>query len=776
MIIELFCNILLNKFIYATLRINMMAISIKMRDFKNCVWALMVILAMMFSPMALAASVDAIQSLDEVSLVAVGEEVEIHVNFAIDVNYLKHFPETSGDVLRISVNIKDPCDAAGVVMSERKQGYTNKALPGFDITFPETPGGTGIATCARDGIKNVETAKTLLLKFDQPTSFKVRMGDNARSIVIVVPVLAKFESAAVMPIPAIPGLPENATAVELQTAARAALVAGSSAKAIDILNRQLNLPPNDYTQEAQELIGRAREMSGQFEMAASEYKLYLKLYPAGDGAKRVQDRLEALKKAISANATKKLLDKKTAAKFEKLSKPETTVTGGISQYYYGGKSWTNNHDGAGDRYNLDQSSLMTSLDVTGRFRRSATDSKIVFRDQDTHNFPPGVRFVDRNSVSAAYFEQNNKELGYFVRLGRQPGTAEGVLGRFDGASARYALNSEWKVFGVLGQPDNGTHNKVTTNRTFFGGAIEFTPKESHISGNVYFNQQNADGLVERRAIGTELRYFNNTFSSFGLLEYDTLYSVINMAMLQANYLTSNGINLNMFLDHRSSPLMTADVVYPVGSSIATLAVPPLPNPMRVSDLRALLTSGQIYSYAPNLAPKTDSGVLSAFKQLSPRWQVGGDVRANHTSSTQGLPDFGIPAQPASGMSYGMDMNLVGSSLIFSSDTNVMNGGLSFDPHSTSQSLSFSNIAMFRTFWKSVTSLQLSHSQTDSGGRSYRVSPQLTLGYSPRPNMNIEAQFGVEQSYRYQDATDTITASQSDTFREFMFIGYRLDFM
>ena len=733
---------------------------------------LLLVSAPMSAMAGASAPAKAFHALDELTLVHLADEEEIHINFSVPVNYLRHFPEKRSNILRITVDIKDPCDAANVVTPQYRQGVASKSVPEFDLVFPETTGGLGGGVCAKDNAKNIETSKTLLVKFTQQTNYRIRMGDDGRSVIIVVPALTgiKRDTAPTTASASEPDSDVKAPA-EIQVLGRAALGKGDGVKAIEMFNRQLNLPSNDYTQEAQELIGQARELAGQPDMAKAEYKLYLKLYPKGEGAKRVQERLTALEKtgeSGSAQLQKQDPNKAQAkGQKEKNAKSETTVTGGISQYYYGGKSWTNNHDGNGDVYNLDQSSLITSADITGRFRSGDTDSKMVFRDIDTHNFPGGKRFVDRNSVSAAYVEQNSNKNGYFIRLGRQPGTSEGVLGRFDGVSGRYNISPEWKLFGVLGQPDNGTHNHVSTNRTFFGGAVEFAPKESRVSGNVYFNQQVADGLVERRALGTELRYFNNTFSAFGLMEYDTLYSTVNMVLLQGNYLTENGINLNLFLDHRKSPLMTADVDLQL-----------ITGASRVRDLRSVLSSDQIYDTAPDLSPTTTSAVLSAFKQISTRWQVGGDIRTNRTSSTLGstIGTNPIPPQEASGNSYGVDVNLVGSNLIFASDTNVINAGYSDDPHSTSENVSFSNIAIFRDKYKVDSSLRLSHSKSDTGASSKRYNPQVTIGYSPKPNMNFEAQFGFENSFSSQSANGTTPASKSDTFREYMFVGYRWDTM
>ena len=64
--------------------------------------------------------------------------------------------------------------------------------------------------------------------------------------------------------------------------------------AVEASNQALMLPPNPSTPAAQELIGLAWEALNQPAKARSEYQLYQKLYPQGEAAQRVEQRLAAL--------------------------------------------------------------------------------------------------------------------------------------------------------------------------------------------------------------------------------------------------------------------------------------------------------------------------------------------------------------------------------------------------------------------------------------------------------------------------------------------------
>ena len=122
--------------------------------------------------------------------------------------------------------------------------------------------------------------------------------------------LAKPEAVFVEPKFTVAAPPEGASAKELMTAGKAAMAAGEYENATQMFNRLLNLPPNEYSQEAQELVGNSREKNGDFAKAQIEYDLYLKLYPGTEGALRVNTRLAAIKDGTAKVADNKFSTKK----------------------------------------------------------------------------------------------------------------------------------------------------------------------------------------------------------------------------------------------------------------------------------------------------------------------------------------------------------------------------------------------------------------------------------------------------------------------------------
>lgn len=93
---------------------------------------------------------------------------------------------------------------------------------------------------------------------------------------------------------------EEARIASTMAEARAAITAQDYPRAIAKLTKVLSFPENQFSAEAQELLGVVRERNGQPVHARAEYKAYLQKYPTGEGAVRVRQRLDAIETAEAA--------------------------------------------------------------------------------------------------------------------------------------------------------------------------------------------------------------------------------------------------------------------------------------------------------------------------------------------------------------------------------------------------------------------------------------------------------------------------------------------
>ncbi|HAF01896.1 MAG TPA: hypothetical protein DCO68_12975 [Methylophilaceae bacterium] len=714
------------------------------------------LLVLSLNALAGAVNLETQQILDEPEINVVGDEVDIRINFSTPITYLRHFPEAPNNIVRVTLDIPDPCLAEQLRVQESKNSPQSNLITPFVITFPEvvTSSNRGTALC-RTTNNRVDTNKTLLIRFNTTNTYKIRLGDDNHSIIVRVPLIGEPIATFIQPQKlTVPIPPEGASAKELMSSGKSAMKAGEYESAVQIFNRLLNLPPNEYSMEAQELVGNARENNGDFAKAKLEYELYLKLYPKTEGALRVNLHLAAIKEGKAKVAENKVSTKKTINQIN-----QTSMFGSLSQYYYGGRSMSDtNASGVTTKTRTtDQSSLVTSFDTTARWRHNQYDDKLVIRDAFTTNFPPGDN-KDFNRLSSAYLDHDDKLLGYMARVGRQPGNSQGVLGRFDGAFLRYAINSNYRVTGVVGVPDNGPRSRIQTDRMFYGTAVEFGAPSNSFSGNVYLIQQEADNFTERRAVGSELRYFKNNMSWFGLLDYDTLYNNINIALLQGNWTSNSQITYNLLLDHRKTPILYSET-----------AVPSVTGAQSVSDLLGVLTKRQIITAVNSVTADTDTALFGATKQVTDKWQLGGDVRLNRTSGTQG--NGAILATAGTGTVYTYSLQAIGSNTIFSEDTSVINTSLIDDPHYFAQVFGLTNVVTYRSKWHVTSSMNLYHERRDTDQKTIKAAPVVRVSYQMFDKALLETEVGFEKSYVNDVANDTKTRST----REFMFIGYRWDF-
>jgi len=440
---------------------------------------------------------------------------------------------------------------------------------------------------------------------------------------------------------------------------------------------------------------------------------------------------------------------------------QNTFTGSLSQYYYGGKSQdrsVNSADEVTNTNRTDQSTIITNISATERIRNNQYDTKIVIRDTQVNNLMTGI--PNSNTLSTAYIEHANKAEDYMVRVGRQSGVSQGVLGRFDGVFARYGINLNWRVAGVYGEPAYGSRSTVQTDRYFYGLAVEFGPIAEKWSGSVFGIQQIADGLVERRAIGTELRYFNGTTSWFGTVDYDTIYNDVNIAMLQGNWKVDD-YNYSLVLDHRRSPILYAESAIPAVQNSTFGA-------RSVKDLRTQLSDSAIYDAVNNIVPTSDLAMFGITKQINAKWQLGGDVRYTKTSSTPGALD--ASAQASSGSIYAYTLQAIARELIFKNDTSVMMASFMNDPTYDAQNYSFVNSLTLQDKWRLDSSLRYYQEKRETNARTWRVSPGVRVNYYWKDNMSFEMEFMVD----YTHTNDPVAAVVNDTWRETLFAGYRWD--
>lgn len=730
------------------------------------------------------------QVLDHIEIVETPGVAEIHIIFNTRALYLRHTPSEKGDLIRVFLDFPD-LDRSRRFARELAASPPSDLVPKFSVTFPD------------------QATNGLSIRFEKPVRFRVsqRGMRSASRIVIAVkldrpPAVPPVPPEVKLP-PTTPSVPKGPTlsfdvppyragmdvetyAQDLMALGRAALDAEEFDKAVMIFNAALNLPPNRQSRDAQEMIGLARERTGDLDKAKAEYEHYLKVYPDGEGAVRVRQRLAALAETQKAVAQGKA--RRPAKKID-----ETQVFGSIYEYYYGGYSQakiTDKVSNATTKLNLqDQSLLQSAFDVTGRYRKDEYDTRVVVRG--THSYDMLADTEIRRNVSrlrALYLEHSSQD-SYLVRVGRQPGNTGGVLDyRFDGAWFRYTAVPQLLNVNVLaGQPrqfslssnyvpDDPRNFSLDSNRYFYGANVDIGPLGQAWSGNVYFINQMVNDIIDRRAVGTELRYASNGKNAFALVDYDVSYSVLNIAMLNGAWVTE-GTTFTFLADHRRVPyLQTTNALF--GTPGASLDHINTANESLLRDQAKAITA------------TSDLLMVGVLQAVSKDWQLGGDVRLNTISGTSAsqclliLPGTStlflnpnlttdapcsLQAQPGTGNIWTYTAQAIGANFPFENTTFVANASYIDNQSYRGQSVTLNSLARLGSAWQFDTFLIFYHQTDRAQVELYRVTPTIRLDYRFLNSWTIEGSGGVEK-------TITTSPTQKDsTTREFFFFGLRWDF-
>ncbi len=340
-----------------------------------------------------------------------------------------------------------------------------------------------------------------------------------------------------------------------------------------------------------------------------------------------------------------------------------------------------------------------------------------------------------------------------------------------GITAGYGLTSKWQATASAGQLYDYTSG---SRPVFFSAGLGFGANERW-GGSAYFVNQTVGGISDRQAAGTEMRYFDTKKNAFVMLDYDTSFRVLNIAMLQGTINGAPGTSYNFLLDHRKTPSMSiSNALIGSPSSMSTL----LQSGYSQADLKAL---------ALLRTADANSAQIGVTTQIKEKWQAGADVSVSNTS---GLPQSGtnvagsldgfVAATPSTGNNYSMNGRLIGNGVFSQRDVSVFSLGYTTNSLIKGETLlltnhlNMSDIVTNRSSlvgkMMSDISLRL-YSQNDSlGNKETIASPTFRLTLQAKDNLMLEVDGGV-------DITDnTPTSGQSSkTTRKYFSLGFSSNF-
>ncbi|RIK94505.1 MAG: hypothetical protein DCC71_23630 [Proteobacteria bacterium] len=568
---------------------------------------------------------------------------EVHVRFHTPVRYLRHAPGRRGDTLEIQIVPihVSPTDAPVFAYEESLAAPAGAPIPLRAVSY--------------EGLRGA--GRFLVLRFTRPVAYGVRPGADFRSIVVSVEApaarsaQAASEPAAEEPpsapppraqAPALPPADWAAQTDALLAAGRAALERGDADAAIRAFTKLGGFPEHANTPAAKELLGLARERRGHVAHAKAEYQEYLARYPVGEAADRVRQRLDAL---LTAQAK---LPAPRGAGGAAPARRDYDVLGSVyGQYRYEHRDFETGSLVA-------DSSLWSDATFVGRLRTPRWS----LRSQASGS--QRVQFVDAGSgggetrVSSLFVEGRYAEDLWRGTVGRQSGNTGGLYSRFDGLRASRRVAEHWRV-GVLGGApvEYYRSNAPDFGRYAYGLSLEADRLFGQLDGTLYAIQQRAGDLLDRSAIGLELRWAHDGRFAAALLDYDVVYGSLNTALLNAHWQIDPKTSATLFLDHRNSP--------PLSTTNATIGQ----GTDELSDLEDDFSASELRRLAEDRTARSTIVSVGGTRQLSERLQLALDFSVSHLSGT---PDSGgVGATEATGWETSLYPQLVATGLLLPGD-------------------------------------------------------------------------------------------------------------
>jgi hypothetical protein len=529
--------------------------------------------------------------------------------------------------------------------------------------------------------------------------------------------------------------------------------------AADLYQQVLALPAHSQKAGALEYLGLALERQGKEAEAVSRYQEYLRLYPAGEDHNRIQQHLHILEASMAAN----LPDLNNA---DATPRPKERDTFGSLEEIYK-ENRINQTGSPGETLSR---GLYSNLDWQTRQRSSSGTTTLRLNGGRYHSYL-GADDDDYSRISRLYLEYQNQDNHWSLKAGRMTSQQDGTLARYDGIRLGYAIRDTLNIHMVGGHPVATSRDALDfsgrSDRTLAGMSVDIGPwqhNNSKIGLSVYAIQQNNLDMVDRRAIGTELRYFRTGLSMLGLIDYDLLYRDLNIGTLLANWVLANQTTLSATLDVRKQPLLT---------SLNAIIGQTDNNGDAITSIRQLqdrYSHRNIYQLAKKRTSRTRSlglGIAHPFSDAL-RWNT--DLSLTNTNATQA--SAGVEATDATGNQLYITSQLISNG--FFSEHSLSTTGIRASNTGTIRSYGvFCNSRLYAMQnWRLYPALSLDEQQwIDGSQQQFVITPHLRTDYQLN-KLQLNAEFRNRWSNtRFADNND----GPENNRRTSISAGVRYDF-
>lgn len=541
--------------------------------------------------------------------------------------------------------------------------------------------------------------------------------------------------------------------------ARRAMLNKDYSRAIQLYTKvKIKAPKSTYGQQALEYLGLARERNMQFAHAKVIYQQYLKLYPEGEDAERVSQRLSGILMA-KTEPKEKLKEKKN----KEQEKPtfQWDTFGGGSQFYNRHVNKFND-----DKSRLNRSTLQNGLNISSRLQTQ--DYQMTARFSGSYNINIETSDEDEKRISTGYLDLLHKPLSARLRLGRQSRSSGGILGRFDGALLSIPVTNKAALNLVAGYSVFSSRDIfLNTDQYFYGVNMDLGTFFNTWDFNVFYIEQHDHKLLDRRAIGGEIRFFQENYSFFSFLDYDIYHHVLNSILFTGQWVFSDRTIVNLSYDYRTSPFLTTNNAIQ-GQSVEGL-----------DSLQNIFSINEIKTLAKDRTAVNQSLAISLSKPISDNFQINGDFRITTLSATK--TSGGVAGSDKKGFDYSYSIDVTASNLLTEGDIYVL--GVRYNDLEPSNTTSININARYpvNKDLRVNPRFRFDYRKNSDGTERHSFQPSVRMTYRIIKGLQLEFEGGGEWSLgevsaETATAVDLSDIDESDRSKGyFAIIGYRYNF-
>ncbi len=553
---------------------------------------------------------------------------------------------------------------------------------------------------------------------------------------------------------------EDPVLTGMMNEAKKAMLDKNYRRAIQLYTKvRLQSEHTHFGKQALEFLGLARERNKQFAHAKVVYEKFLKLYPKGDDAGRVRQRLSGI---LTARTEPKEKLKEGDSKKKTKVGVQWDTFGSFSQFYNRNESKFNQ-----DQTRLNRSSLQNGLDLTSRL--SFQEFQAGLRFSGTYNVNVETSDEDEQRISSFYLDLNHKNAEINMRIGRQSQSSGGILGRFDGFHLNFPVYDKIDLNLVAGYSVLSSKDIfVNTDQYFYGINADFGTYLDTWDFNVFFIEQRDHGLLDRRAVGGEVRFFEENKSFFSFFDYDIYHAELNTFLFTGQWIFADRTTVNLSYDYRTSPFLTTGNATQ-GQNVDSL-----------DQLLQSFSKDQIKALAKDRTAISQTGSLSLSRPLSDNFQLNADFRMSTLSDTEA--SAGVAKTDGTGLEYSIASDLTGSNLLTDGDIYVIGARYNILQNSDALTLNLNVRYPVSRNLRINPRVRFNLRMNDDGTEVFGYQPSIRLTYRVIKGLQLEVEGGGDWLFQERNADALAAAAlagDNDDFDKtggyFLIAGYRYSF-